>query len=209
MISPPQWMLFIRLHTLTCKSYILQLFPLWTFKSVVCTLILTQDQHFTSINAKVEILIAIVIAFDIQKRNKRTSDSFGLNKRDTVSLLRTTGFWRNIKCNNFPFKTMAEFISCAHLNGTHRSCPDMPSSYHYLIHIFIVTEWWGNGVPSATDCQLETASITWSLSEEKEQRENYRILLTALSLCAKTLAVTINKVVNEHFHPLYDFIDDL
>lgn len=149
------------------------LFPKWTFKSVVCTLGLTQDPHFTSINAKVEILMAILIAFDIQKRNSRTSDSFSTNKPDIISLLRMTGlFWRNIKCYNFPFKTMAEFISYPRLNGTHCSWPDMPSSYHYLIHIFIVTERWGNGVPLATDCQLETASITWSLSEEKEQREN-------------------------------------
>lgn len=160
---------------------------------MICTLGLTRDQHITRINAKLEILIAS----DIQQRNKRTSHSFNPIKPDIITLRMTALFLRNIKCYNFPFKTMAEFISKARLNGVHFSCPDMPTSYHYLIHIFIVTERWGNGLPSATDCQLETASITWSLSEEKEQGENYCSLLTAYCDVWKTLAVIISRIVNE------------
>lgn len=164
---------------------------------MICALGLTRDQHITRINAKLEILIAFLIVFDIQQRNKRISHSFNPIKPDIISLRMTALFLWNIKCYNFPFKMMAEFISKARLNGVHCSCPDTPTSHHYLIHIFIMTEQWGNGVPSVTDCQLETASITWSLSEEKEQGQHYCNLFTVCCDVLKTLAVIISRIVNE------------
>lgn len=58
--------------------------------------------------------------------------------------------------------------SQAHLTGAYCLCFSMHGFFLFLIHIFIVTEQWENGLPSATDCQLEAASITWSSSKERE-----------------------------------------
>lgn len=74
---------------------------------MICTLERTRDQHFTSINAKLGVVIVLLKAFDIQKWNKRTSGSFNPKKPAIISLLRMTAlFLWNIKCYNFLFKTM-------------------------------------------------------------------------------------------------------
>ncbi len=78
---------------------------------------------------------------------------------------------KNIKRVNFPqetqkhhifikYKTVAAVDSQAHLNGAYCLCLSMHSFFQFLIHIFIVTAQWENGLPSATNCQLENDSIT-------------------------------------------------
>lgn len=85
---------------------------------------------------------------------------------------------KNIKCVNFPQQTHTSSLyptwvnSQAHLPGAYCLCISMHGFFLFLIHIFIVTEQWENGLPSATDCQLEAASITWSSSEERESGES-------------------------------------